>query len=283
MPHYYSSSSDSAELDYYRAASFNTTTSTSTQGSHTHTSHTVQKSKVLLEEAKDRLSKCFQRPHCPCSKCTSKARLFKISNKNWAASLHGATLPQPRHCSRSLPALEISTCNGRRPDQTSRIMVLQQYWEQPENFTTQTDTNGKGHRRVFSIYKCNNRLRFLWLDFREHNYKIDHNISPPSLTYRPSKLSHRTPLQRSTLLRGIQSNQRPQHNQRKPGTFISQPHRQQPFPHKSQTPPERSQLPKTGSIHRHLNMIRTSTWPAVAMLKGSLCRTQISSHDFGCA
>ena len=87
---------------------------------------------------------------------------------------------------------------------------------------------------------------------------IDHIFSAPLLANQPSKSSHRTPLQPSTLLRGIQSNPRPQHNQRKPGILISQPHRQQRFPHKSQTPPERSQLPKTGSIHRHLNMIRTS-------------------------
>lgn len=77
MPHHYSSSSSSEDLDVYRAVSF--TTSSTPQHLHPQTSPTAHKSKVLLESCKDRLSKCFQRPCCPCSLCSSKTRLFKTS------------------------------------------------------------------------------------------------------------------------------------------------------------------------------------------------------------
>lgn len=82
MPHHYSSSSSSEDLDVYRAVSFTTSSTqefSTSQHLHPQTSPTAHRSKVLLESCKDRLSKCFQRPCCPCSLCSSKTRLFKTS------------------------------------------------------------------------------------------------------------------------------------------------------------------------------------------------------------
>lgn len=79
MPHSYTSSIDSSDREFYKADSFfttTTTTSTSNSSHHASSSPAVQKSKVLLEECKDRLSKCFQRPCCPCAKCAAKKHLF---------------------------------------------------------------------------------------------------------------------------------------------------------------------------------------------------------------
>ena len=82
MAHYYNSNAGLTEYDIYRESSFNTfSTQTTSQQCHPQTSPTIRKSKVIIEGCKDRLSKCFQRPHCPCSRCSSKTHLFKNSTR----------------------------------------------------------------------------------------------------------------------------------------------------------------------------------------------------------
>ena len=84
MAHYYNSNAGLTEYDIYRQSSFNTFStqeSSSSRQFHPQTSPTIRKSKVIIEGCKDRLSKCFQRPHCPCSRCSSKTHLFKNSTR----------------------------------------------------------------------------------------------------------------------------------------------------------------------------------------------------------
>ena len=81
-------------------------------------------------------------------------------------------LPQSRHCTRSLPATEVSTCNRRCPDQPGRTMILRQYWEQhPKAFNTD------GHQWQGTHADCNNdTIKYSWCT----------NTRPDSASYGPT-------------------------------------------------------------------------------------------------
>ena len=106
--------------------------------------------------------------------------------------LHGATPPRPRHCTRSLPAMELSTCNGHYRDQPSRI-ILRQYWEHHRKAY-----NTDGHpieKDTIGCSRCTNATT----DSASYELTLSRaqswsqsQVHDTFSAHPPSKLSHRT-------------------------------------------------------------------------------------------